>query len=284
MAGELAGKVAIVTGGTMGIGAGIAELFAEEGAKVVIAGRSEAEGEAVAAKLGGTVRFRRADVSSRADVQALVDYTLAEFGALDAIVNNAAITGAFHNRFLDDDMNDFDEVLHINLAGVMLCSQIAGRHMAARRSGSIVNISSIGAAIPGFALVTYRAAKAGVENFSRSLAIDLGEYGVRVNAIEPGHIPTRLNDFAAHPGLTPEQHAELTVIIDTIYNADQPLKRRGSPRDLANAALFFASDRSTYVTGQVIAIDGGVTAGNAFNQNRMLVDARRDYLARLGLE
>jgi NAD(P)-dependent dehydrogenase (short-subunit alcohol dehydrogenase family) len=281
---ELAGKVAIITGGTMGIGAGIAELFAEEGAKIVIAGRSEAEGEAIATRLGSPARFKRADVSSRADVQALVDYTLAEFGALDAIVNNAAITGAYHNRFLDDDMADFDEVLHINLAGVMMCSQIAARHMAAQRSGSIVNISSIGAAIPGFALVTYRAAKAGVENFSRSLAIDLGEYGVRVNAIEPGHVPTRLNDFAAHPGLTAEQHAELTRIVDDIYNADQPLKRRGSPRDLGNAALFFASDRSTYVTGQVIAVDGGVTAGNAFNQNKMLVDARRDYLRKLGLE
>jgi NAD(P)-dependent dehydrogenase (short-subunit alcohol dehydrogenase family) len=284
MAGELAGKVAVVTGGTMGIGAGIAELFAEEGARVVIAGRSEAQGEELAARLGGAVRFKRADVSSRADIQALVDYTLGEFGALDAMVNNAAITGAFHNRFLDDDMADFDEVLHVNLAGVMLCSQVAARHMAARRAGSIVNISSITAAVPGFALMTYRAAKAGVENFSRSLAIDLGEYGVRVNAIEPGHIPTRLNDFAAHPGLDPDQYAELKRITDTIYNADQPMKRRGSPRDLANAALFFASDRSTYVTGQVLAVDGGVTAGNAFNQNKLLLDARRDYLADLGLE
>jgi NAD(P)-dependent dehydrogenase (short-subunit alcohol dehydrogenase family) len=281
---ELANKITIVTGGTMGIGAGIAELFVEEGAKVVIAGRSAAAGEAMAARLGDAARFRRTDVSSRAEVQALVDYTLAEFGTLDAIVNNAAITGTYHNRFLDDDMADFDEVLRVNLAGVMICSQIAARQMVVQRSGSIVNISSIGAAIPGFALVTYRAAKAGVENFSRSLAIDLGEYGVRVNAIEPGHVPTRLNDFAAHPGLTPEQHAELTEIVDAIYNADQPLKRRGSPRDLGNAALFFASDRSTYVTGQVIAVDGGVTAGNAFNQNRMLVEARGDYLRALGLE
>jgi NAD(P)-dependent dehydrogenase (short-subunit alcohol dehydrogenase family) len=281
---ELDGKVAIVTGGTMGIGAAIAQLFVEEGAKVVIAGRSQEHGEELAGKLGTAARYRRADVSSRADIQALVDYTLDEFGMLDAMVNNAAITGAFHNRFLDDEMTDFDEVLHVNLAGVMLCSQIAARRMVPRRSGSIVNVSSIAAAIPGFALLTYRAAKAGVENFSRSLAIDLGEYGVRVNAIQPGHIPTRLNAFAVHPALSAEQSAELGAIVDRIYNADSPMGRRGCPRDVANAALYFASDRSTYVTGQVIAVDGGVTAGSTFNQNKLLSDARWNYLNGLGVE
>jgi NAD(P)-dependent dehydrogenase (short-subunit alcohol dehydrogenase family) len=281
---ELAGKVAIVTGGTMGIGAGIAELFVEEGAKVVIASRNAEQGEELAARLGEAVRYRRTDVAKREEMQALVDYTLAEFGGLDAMINNAAITGAFHNRFLDDDMADFDEVLQINLAGVMIGSQIAARHMAAQCSGSIVNMSSIAAGIPGYALLTYRAAKAGVENFTRSLAIDLGEFGVRVNAIQPGHIPTRNSAFGEHPALSAKQKAELGGIVDTIYNADQPLKRRGSPRDLANAALFFVSDRSTYVTGQVIAVDGGVTAGSAFNQNKLLGDARREYLQRLGLE
>jgi NAD(P)-dependent dehydrogenase (short-subunit alcohol dehydrogenase family) len=282
--GQLEGKVAIVTGGTMGIGAAIAEVFIEEGARVVIASRNPEQGEALVAKLGNAVRYRRTDVVKREEVQALVDYALAEFGGLDAMVNNAAITGAFHNRFLDDDLADFDQVLHVNLAGVMHGSQIAARHMVRQRRGAIINLSSIAAGIPGYALLTYRAAKAGVENLSRSLAIDLGEYGVRVNAIQPGHIPTRNSAFAAHPALSAEQGAELETIIDTIYNADQPLKRRGSPRDVAYMAAFLASDRAAYVTGQVIAVDGGVTAGSAFNQNKLLGDARRDYLGKLGLD
>ena len=284
MMGQLDGKVAIVTGGTMGIGAAIAEVFVEERARVVIASRNAEAGEALAARLGDAVRYLRVDVARREDVQALVDFTLAEFGGLDAMVNNAAITGAFHNRFLDDDMGDFAQVVNVNLAGVMHGSQIAARHMAKQGGGAIVNLSSIAAAVPGYALLAYRAAKAGVENFTRSLAIDLGEYGVRVNAIQPGHIPTRNSDFAAHPALSDAQRAELNAIVDTIYNADQPLKRRGSPRDVAYMAAFLASDRAAYVTGQVIAVDGGVTAGSAFNQNRLLADARRDYLRRLGLE
>ena len=222
MANELAGKVAIVTGGTAGIGAATAEVFAEEGASVVIAGRGIEAGEATAARLGSNVRFMRADVASRDDLQALVDFAVAEFGRLDVMVNNAAITGNFHNRFLDDDLADFDEVLRT----------------------------------------------------------DLGEYGVRVNAIAPGHIPTRLNDFGA-PGLTDEQNAELTRVIDGIYTSDQPLARRGAPRDVANAALFFASDRSAYVTGQVIAVDGGVTAGSAVNMNAMLKAGREGFLESL---
>lgn len=281
---QLEGKVAIVTGGTMGIGAAIAEVFVEEGARVVIASRNAAQGEALAARLGEAARYFRADVSRREEVQALVDHTLDLFGGLDAMINNAAITGAFHNRFLDDDMADFDEVVRVNLAGVMYGSQIAARHMAGQGGGAIVNLSSIAAGVPGFSLLSYRAAKAGVENFTRSLAIDLGEFGVRVNAIQPGHIPTRNSDFGAHPGLTAAQSAELNGILDTIYNADQPLGRRGDPRDVAYAVAFLASDRAAYVTGQVIAVDGGVTAGSAFNQNKLLGDARRDYLAKLGLE
>lgn len=284
MTGQLDGKVAVVTGGTMGIGAAIAEVFAEEGARVVIASRNAAQGEALAMQLGDAVRYRRADVAQREDVQALIDFTLAEFGGLDAMVNNAAITGAFHNRFLDDDLADFEQVVSVNLAGVMLGSQIAARHMARQGSGAIVNLSSIAAAVPGYALLAYRAAKAGVENFTRSLAIDLGEYCVRVNAIQPGHIPTRNSDFAAHPALSEAQRGELNAIVNDIYNADQPLTRRGSPRDVAYMAAFLASDRAAYVTGQVIAVDGGVTAGSAFNQNKLLSNARRDYLRELGLE
>jgi NAD(P)-dependent dehydrogenase (short-subunit alcohol dehydrogenase family) len=139
--------------------------------------------------------------------------------------------------------------------------------------GSIVNLSSIASLNPGFAIPTYRAAKAGVNNFTRSMAIDLGEYGIRVNAIAPGAVPTRMGSFA-DPALPPEQSAELERRLDTAWLASQPIKRRGSPRDIANAALFFASDRSTYVTGQILGVDGGGSAGEMTNRNAMMRDIR----------
>jgi NAD(P)-dependent dehydrogenase (short-subunit alcohol dehydrogenase family) len=284
MNGQLNGKVAIVTGGTMGIGAAIAEVFVEEGARVVIASRHAEQGESLVKQLGGQARCFRADVAKREDVQALADYTVAQFGGVDVMVNNAAITGPFHNRFLKDDLADFNQIVDINLGGVMHGSQIAARLMVERGGGAIINLSSVMAAVPGYALFTYRAAKAGVENFSRSLAIDLGEHGVRVNVIEPGHIPTRANEFPSHPDLTAEQQVEFAEMLDGIFHADQPLKRLGHPRDIAYMAAFLASDRAAYVTGQVIAVDGGVTAGSPINQNKRLMSARREYLARLGLK
>lgn len=281
MANELTGKVAIVTGGTMGIGAAIAEVFAQEGATIVIAGRDVDMGLAMEAKLGPAVRFKRADVGLREEIEALIDYTVSEFGHVDVMVNNAAITGKFHNRFLDDDLADFEEVMRIDLAGVMHGSQLAARQMVKQGGGSIVNLTSIAALVPGYSILTYRAAKAGVINFTKSLAVDLGEYGIRVNAIAPGHIPTRLSDFNSDE-LNAEKRAELGQILDRIYSADQPLARKGSPHDLANAVLFFASERSVFVTGQVIAVDGGVTAGSAFNQNALLTEARARFLLNVG--
>jgi NAD(P)-dependent dehydrogenase (short-subunit alcohol dehydrogenase family) len=155
----------------------------------------------------------------------------------------------------------------------MYGTQFAARHMRENGGGSIVNLSSIASLNPGFAIPIYRAAKAGINNFTRSMAIDLGEYGIRVNAIAPGAVPTRMGSFA-DPLLTPEQSAELESQLDTAWLASQPIKRRGSPRDIANAALFFASDRSTYVTGQVLGVDGGGTAGEMTNRNAMMTSIR----------
>jgi NAD(P)-dependent dehydrogenase (short-subunit alcohol dehydrogenase family) len=186
------------------------------------------------------------------------------------MVNNAAISGKFVNRFLDDDLTDFDRVLHVDLAGTMYGTQCAARHMRERGAGgSIVNLSSIASLNPGFAIPIYRAAKSGVNNFTRSMAIDLGEYGIRVNAVAPGAVPTKMGSFA-DPSLRPEEAAELERQLDTAWLASQPIKRRGTPRDIANAALFFASDRSTYVTGQILGVDGGGSAGEMTNRNAMM--------------
>jgi NAD(P)-dependent dehydrogenase (short-subunit alcohol dehydrogenase family) len=278
MANEVAGKVAIVTGGAKGIGAATAEVFVEEGAKVVIADVDVENGEALADRLGATARFLRTDVSEKAQVQALVDYALAEFGDLDIMFNNAGVTGVFHNRFLDDELDDFETVMNTNLASVMHGCRIAARHMVGKRKGSIINNASIAALDPGYALFTYRASKAGIINLTKSLAIDIGEYGVRVNAIAPGHIPTGLNHFAT-PGMSPRKLAALQAAMEPHWFVNQPLKRQGAPRDVGNTVLFLASDRAAQVTGQVIAVDGGVTAGDPINLNAILTEAHAKFMA-----
>jgi NAD(P)-dependent dehydrogenase (short-subunit alcohol dehydrogenase family) len=145
--------------------------------------------------------------------------------------------------------------------------------MRKRGGGSIINLSSIAALNPGFAIPIYRAAKSGVNNFTRSMAVDLGEYGIRVNAIAPGAVPTKMGSFA-DASLPPEEAAELERQLDRGWLASQPIKRRGRPRDIANAALFFASDRSSYVTGQILGVDGGCSAGEMTNRNAMMTAIR----------
>ncbi len=281
MANELDGKVAIVTGGANGIGRGTAEIFIEEGARVVIADRDLDEGEALARRLGSAARFKRTDVSRKEDLQALVDYTLAEFGGIDVLFNNAGTPGAFHQRLLDDPFDDFDEVMNTNLASVMHATRFAGRHMAAKGQGSIINVSSIAALEPSYAIPTYRASKAGINVFTRCAAVDLGEYGIRVNAIAPGGIPTRMNSVPI-PGLSDAEMKGLIAALEPARLVTQPLKHTGSPRDIGHMAMFLASDRAAHVTGQIIAVDGGVTAGETLKQNELFGHVRDDYLRGIG--
>ena len=241
---ELSGKVAVVTGGASGIGRATAELFVSEGAKVVIADVDVEVGEAVAAGLGDGAAFRRTDVSDADQVQELVDFAVARFGGLHVMVNNAGISSSFR-RFLRDDLRDFERVMAVNLFGVIIGTQRAGRHMAGHGGGSVVNTSSIGGLTGGGPPIAYRTSKAAIVQFSRMVATDLAEYGVRVNCIAPGHIPTGITSYDLGP--TIEQ--------------DQPLQRRGTPRDVAEAILFLAGDRSAQITGIVVPVDGGTVAG-----------------------
>ena len=243
MAEELQDKVAIVTGGANGIGRAIVEAFVHEGAQVVIADVDGDAGEALAAALGEQVAFVRADVSNVDDVQAAVDAAVDRFGALDVMVNNAGIASSFR-RFMDDDLRDFDRVMAVDLYGVMVGTQRAVRRMG--EGGSVVNITSIAGISPGIGLSTYRAAKAGVIHFSRSAAIEVAERGVRVNVIAPANIATAIN---------------ATFDTASIVARIQPLQRLGQPQDVANAAVYLASDRSAQVTGVVLAVDGGTTTG-----------------------
>ncbi len=246
---ELSGKVAIVTGGASGIGRATAELFAGEGAEVVVADVDVEQGEAMAAELGDAVAFRPTDVSDADQVQALVDFAVDTFGGLHVMFNNAGISSSFR-RFLRDDLRDFDRVMAVNLFGVIIGTQRAARHMAEHGGGSIINTSSIGGLTGGGPPISYRTSKAAIVQFSRMVATDLAEYGVRVNCIAPGHIPTGITNYDLGPTI----------------ELDQPLQRQGTPEDVAEAVLFLAGDRSAQITGILVPVDGGTVAGRPVRQ------------------
>lgn len=278
MSQELSGKVAVITGGASGIGRASAELFVEEGARVVVADVDEQRGAELAASLGDAARFRRTDVSDAEEVQALVDFAIAEFGGLNIMFNNAGISGAQHPRLLDDDLSDFYKVIGINLYGVMKGTQSAARYMRDHGGGVIINNASIAGLLPGQAMTSYRTSKAAMIHFSKCSAIDLAEYGIRVNCLVPGHIRTPLTAFSV-PGMTPEQMERIKAALAPVWDSNQPLKRHGQPRDVAQAALFLASDRSAQVTGINLPVDGGITAGDPVNHLQELFDVRAQALA-----
>lgn len=275
---ELKGKVAILTGAASGIGRATAEVFAAEGARVLLADIDVQRGEELAGELGDAARFRRTDVSSADDVQALVDEAVRQFGGLHIMFNNAGISGAQHPRFLDDDLSDFHRVLDVNLYSVLLGSRCAGKHMAANGGGVIINNASIAGIVPGQALFSYRASKAAVIHLSKCIAIDLAEYGIRVNCLAPGHIRTPLTAFTL-PGMNEEQMVKIRDALAPVWDSNQPLKRHGRPQDVAQTVLFLCSDRAAQITGVVLPVDGGITAGDPVNHLQELFDARARALA-----
>lgn len=254
MGSELEGKVAIVTGGASGIGRATVELFVAEGAKVVIADIDVTAGEQLAEALGENAVFKRTDVAEADEVQELVDFSVERFGGLHVMFNNAGISGTM-SRFLRDDLTDFTRVMNVNLFGVMVGSQRAARHMAANGGGSIINNSSIGGINPGSGVVTYRVSKAAVIHLTRSIAIDLAQHGIRVNCIAPAHIATAITTYDMGP----------------IIRFTQPLQRQGQPEDAANAVLFLASDRAAQITGIVLPVDGGTSAGASVSQLKAIM-------------
>jgi NAD(P)-dependent dehydrogenase (short-subunit alcohol dehydrogenase family) len=256
---ELAGKVAVVTGGAGGLGRATVELFVEEGANVVIADVDATRGEELAEQLGTGAAFKQTDVANAAEVQELVDFAVARFGGLHIMVNNAGI-GSSHRRFLDDDLADFGPVMAVNVFGVMVGSQRAARHMAENGGGVIINTTSIGGINAGSGVMAYRASKAAVIHFTRSIAIELAQHGIRANCIAPAHIPTAIN---------------ASFDQETIVRAMQPLQRVGSPTDVANAMLYLASERAAQVTGIVLPVDGGTTAGAPPRPIKQLLGSRK---------
>jgi NAD(P)-dependent dehydrogenase (short-subunit alcohol dehydrogenase family) len=251
----LDGKIAIVTGGTSGIGESIAKAFVSEGAKVVIAGRREEEGRALENSIG--VRFVRADVANEADVKVLVDRTLEWFDRLDCLVNNAGIPSPMVS-ITEVDGATIDQVLAVNVKGVLLGIKHAAPAMLAQQSGSIVNVSSMAGLRGGVSGHIYSASKGAVSALTRSAAAELGERGIRVNSISPGAIVTGI--FGKNAGLQGSKADKVAGVVKEAFAKIQPIPRAGMPEDIAQAAVFLAGDGSGFINGQDIVIDGGHTA------------------------
>jgi NAD(P)-dependent dehydrogenase (short-subunit alcohol dehydrogenase family) len=255
---ELAGKVAVVTGGASGIGRACVERFVAEGAHVVIADVDADAGTALASALGEAAAFKQTDVTDADQQQALVDFAVERFGGLDVMANNAGVSSAMV-RFLHDDLADFRRVVDVNVLGVLLGAQRAARHMKDHGGGSIINTSSTAGVNAGAGLITYRATKAAVVHASKSMALDLAQYGIRVNCILPGQIKTAMT----------------TYDMDAVLRFTQPLPRQGTVDDVAEAAVFLASDRSAQITGVVLPVDGGTTAGPPAGQLKLMLGASK---------
>ena len=257
---SLAGKVAVVTGGASGLGRGIVYRFLDAGAEVVIADVNDDDGREMAEECGTNAWFRHTDVSAAEDVAGLVAATVEHFGRLDVMVNNAGISSKMYRSFLDYDLADFSKVMSVNLLGVMLGTREAARYMAEHGGGSIINVSSIGGMQPGGGVATYRASKAGVIHFSKSVATELAPLGISVNCLAPGGIPTPILASSV-PGLSAEAVDKFVARTRAKMREDRPLPREGTPEDVAEAALYFAA--CTGMTGTVLPIDGGTSAADS---------------------
>ena len=277
--GILDGKIAIVTGGTSGIGARTVELFVEEGAIVVIAGRRSSVGDALASRLGKTASFVRTDVSSEVDIKDLIEGTVQRFGRLDCLFNNAGF-GIPHRSIADLDVAEYDAIMATLVRGVMLGMKYAAQAMLRQRSGSIINTGSVAAYRSGYGSQTYCLAKAAVVHATHCVAAELGESGIRVNSISPGFIVTGI--FAKGAGVDSDTADQHTAAIAERAARIQPIPRAGQVDDIARAALYLASDSSTFVNGHDLVVDGGLitrarfSAGTAARQE--LNDALRQEI------
>ena len=246
---SLKGKVAVVTGGNRGIGRAIAGGFAEAGATVVIAARNEKKSAEAAKEIeasGGRAIAVTSDISDRAQIERMIDTVTSDVGPIDVLVNNAGI--GFHADALTLQDSEWNRLFGINLEGVWMTSQIVGRGMTQRTSGSIINIGSISGLIinrPQWHS-PYGISKAAVHHLTRSLAAEWSQYGVRVNAIAPGYVKTEI----ASTEYQEYRH---------YWKDEVPMQRYGSPDEIAPAALYLASDASSFMTGEVMVIDGGYT-------------------------
>jgi NAD(P)-dependent dehydrogenase (short-subunit alcohol dehydrogenase family) len=253
----LQNKVAIITGGASGIGEAAVRRFVAEGAHVVIADLQQRKGEALATSQGDGCAFLKTDVTVENDVRGLVKFALDRFGRLDCFYSNAGF-GRANLSITETPLEDFESQIAVLLRGTFLSIKHAGAAMKRQGSGAIINTSSVAAIAGGYSNHVYSAAKAGVISLTRTSALELGEAGVRVNCICPGSIPTPI--FVR--GI-PLSESEVDQAVKTVagFMGHNPLGRAGLPEEIANVAVWLASEGSSYVTGQAIVVDGGLTSG-----------------------
>ncbi len=259
---KLQDRVAIITGAASGIGRGVAELFSNHGAKIIIADIDAEAGSACAAELGDQVCFKQTDVTSDQAMQDLVNDAVNKFGRLDIMHNNAGAFGV-RGSLLDIAVDDFDATFALLTRSVFLGMKHAAQVMKEQGSGIILNTASISAITPGYGPHIYQAAKAAVLQLSKTIALELAQYDIRVNCISPGGVYTPL--ISNMLGIDEEG----TANVEKYMASTLPLGRTGTPADIAQAALFLCSEEASYITGQNLVVDGAEATGKRYQDQGM---------------
>ena len=259
---RFSGKTVVITGAASGIGKASAELFAREGATVYAADIDTAAGESLAASSQGAIRFQHCDVTSTEAIRALMDRAAAETGGIDVVFNNAGAGGA-RAKIHEIEPADWDRTMDLLLRSVAFGIRYAVPHMQGRPNASIVNVSSVAAVGPGYSPTAYAVAKAGVLHLTKMAAADLAQFGIRVNAIQPGFINTDI--FTSSLEIPDEQKVMAKGVIAQMSSNAQPVKRGGQPRDIAEACAYLASEAGSFMTGASLLVDGGITLGPRYS-------------------
>lgn len=274
---RLDGKVAVITGGASGIGAATVRRFVSEGAQVLIADIQEEVAASLAAELGAQADSIRCDVSREADVAAAIQSAVDRWGRLDILYNNAGF-GGISGPLDETRVEEYDLTMDVLLKSVFLGIKHASPYMKAQRSGSIINTASVCAFEAGIGNQLYTVAKAGVVMLTKTAALELAEFDVRVNAVCPGYIATPL---AAGKAFADFDASDVDAAVERLRGRitnSQPMQRGGEPEDIANAVLFLASDDSTWVTGEALVVDGGLLAGRPWRKLTPTITQRREHM------
>jgi NAD(P)-dependent dehydrogenase (short-subunit alcohol dehydrogenase family) len=255
---KFAGKTVVITGAASGIGHATALKFAAEGATVIASDIDEAGGERLVAETDGDVRFKRCDITSDADLKALMDFAAESTGGIDVLFNNAGSPGS-PDKLEQISAETWDRIMALVLRAPTMGIHHAIAHMKGRKGASIINVASTAGMASGLGLPAYSVAKAGVLHLTKIAAAELAPYGIRVNAISPGLIVTNLMSHVLRAN--PEQYEKLRPKILDVAATVQPVARAGVPEDIANAVFFLASDDAGFITGTNMVVDGGITVG-----------------------
>jgi NAD(P)-dependent dehydrogenase (short-subunit alcohol dehydrogenase family) len=275
--GKLDGKVAVITGGASGIGDATVRLFVQEGCRVVIADVQDDRGARLAGELGKSASYLHADVSEEAHVSGAIAHAVSRFGRLDCLFNNAG-AGGVAGPIEEIPADGFDRTMGVLLRGVFLGMKHAAPIMKRQGGGSIISTASVAGLQAGYGPHVYSAAKAAVVHLTRSVAMELGESGVRVNCICPGGIATPI--FGSALGLAGPEADRVAELMKTLLATRQPIQRAGLPEDIARAALWLASEDSSFVNGHALIVDGGLTGGRMWS---VVQEQRQQLRSALGL-